>query len=224
MPTGSGQMEFLRAIVDSVPMAVSVKDRRLRFVFVNEFFSLSHGLEAKDIIGKSSDDLLSQTASAEVRAKDLAVLASGQPSGLWEVDDGWLDCFDGCDCHRLYTFMTSADGDIIEHAYLRWLGRGETVASVVDAAPWRDVGVTPRHYLDANLALASGEIVWPGITSKDGVMSAETARIAATARYPDENEALTAAGATAVFNIYAEAGTGFADHIESFSAEGQPAP
>ena len=49
-------------------------------------------------------------------------------------------------------------------------------------------------------------------------------RIAATARYPDENDALTAAGATAVFNIYAEAGTGFADHIESSFAEGQPAP
>jgi glutathione-regulated potassium-efflux system ancillary protein KefC len=41
-------------------------------------------------------------------------------------------------------------------------------------------------------------------------------RIAATARYPDENEVLLQAGADAVFNIYAEAGTGFADHIEGF--------
>jgi len=39
-------------------------------------------------------------------------------------------------------------------------------------------------------------------------------RIAATARYPDENDTLLEAGADAVFNIYAEAGTGFADHIE----------
>jgi voltage-gated potassium channel Kch len=39
-------------------------------------------------------------------------------------------------------------------------------------------------------------------------------RISATARYPDENEILLEAGADSVFNIYAEAGTGFADHIE----------
>ncbi len=38
-------------------------------------------------------------------------------------------------------------------------------------------------------------------------------RIAATARYPDEEGRLYEAGATAVFNIYTEAGTGFADHI-----------
>lgn len=38
-------------------------------------------------------------------------------------------------------------------------------------------------------------------------------RIAATARYPDEVEMLHDAGATAVFNIYTEAGTGFADHV-----------
>lgn len=38
-------------------------------------------------------------------------------------------------------------------------------------------------------------------------------RIAATARYPDEEERLYQAGATAVFNIYTEAGTGFADHV-----------
>ncbi|MES9962064.1 MAG: cation:proton antiporter family protein [Candidatus Sedimenticola sp. 20ELBAFRAG] len=40
-------------------------------------------------------------------------------------------------------------------------------------------------------------------------------RIAATARYPDEAVALREAGATAVFNIYAEAGAGFAGHVEA---------
>ncbi|MEN8169616.1 MAG: cation:proton antiporter family protein [Pseudomonadota bacterium] len=39
-------------------------------------------------------------------------------------------------------------------------------------------------------------------------------RIAATARFPDEVNLLRQAGATAVFNIYTEAGTGFADHVE----------
>jgi len=41
-------------------------------------------------------------------------------------------------------------------------------------------------------------------------------RIAATARYSDEEEQLRKAGATAVFNIYSEAGAGFAEHIEVY--------
>jgi len=40
-------------------------------------------------------------------------------------------------------------------------------------------------------------------------------RTTAIARYPDEEERLLQCGATAVFNIYTEAGAGFADHIEA---------
>lgn len=39
-------------------------------------------------------------------------------------------------------------------------------------------------------------------------------RIAVTARYPDEEKLLRQSGATAVFNIYTEAGAGFAEHVE----------
>ena len=38
--------------------------------------------------------------------------------------------------------------------------------------------------------------------------------IAATARYPDDDVPLKKAGADEVFNIYAEAGAGFASHVE----------
>ena len=44
-------------------------------------------------------------------------------------------------------------------------------------------------------------------------------RVAATARYPDEEAQLRDAGATAVFNIYAEAGTGFAGHVATTHCE-----
>ena len=44
-------------------------------------------------------------------------------------------------------------------------------------------------------------------------------RIAATARYADEEAQLRKAGATAVFNIYAEAGTGFAGHVAASHSE-----
>ena len=40
-------------------------------------------------------------------------------------------------------------------------------------------------------------------------------RIAATARFPDEENFLRQAGATAVFNIYTESGSGFANHVEA---------
>jgi len=42
-------------------------------------------------------------------------------------------------------------------------------------------------------------------------------RIAATARFPDEMTRLQQSGATAVFNIYTEAGAGFAEHVEAQS-------
>ena len=42
-------------------------------------------------------------------------------------------------------------------------------------------------------------------------------RIAATARFPDQEAALLAAGATTVFNTFTEAGTGFASHVMSDS-------
>jgi predicted Kef-type K+ transport protein len=42
-------------------------------------------------------------------------------------------------------------------------------------------------------------------------------RVAATARFSDEVDILRIAGATAVFNIYTEAGAGFAEHIEASS-------
>jgi mannose-1-phosphate guanylyltransferase len=74
-------------------------------------------------------------------------------------------------------------GDIIEHAYQRWLQRGDVIASVTDHGPWHDVGVTLGHYLDANLALLRGEVRWPGIEPGPGaVIVAESAHVGAGAR------------------------------------------
>jgi predicted Kef-type K+ transport protein len=42
---------------------------------------------------------------------------------------------------------------------------------------------------------------------------AYTGKVAAVAKYPDEVEMLKDAGADAAFNLYAEAGAGFADHV-----------
>ena len=44
-------------------------------------------------------------------------------------------------------------------------------------------------------------------------------RVAATARYPDDVDALKQAGAVTVFNVYTEAGSGFAAHVASQAAD-----
>ncbi len=46
----------------------------------------------------------------------------------WDIDDGFHDCFDGCDCHRLYVFETDLPGNV-------------TVISYQEVgAPWCDFG------------------------------------------------------------------------------------
>lgn len=35
----------------------------------------------------------------------------------WDIDDGWWDCFDGCDCHRYYVFETDAIGNVTLISY-----------------------------------------------------------------------------------------------------------
>ncbi len=35
---------------------------------------------------------------------------NGDGTWTWTIDDGFLDCFDGCDCHKVYTFETDGKG------------------------------------------------------------------------------------------------------------------
>jgi hypothetical protein len=44
---------------------------------------------------------------------------SDQGGGVWrwDIDDGFWDCFDGCDCHRLYVIDTDADGTVTLISY-----------------------------------------------------------------------------------------------------------
>lgn len=38
-------------------------------------------------------------------------------SWRWTVDDGFLDCFDGCDCHRLFIFDITPEGVVTPVSY-----------------------------------------------------------------------------------------------------------
>lgn len=46
----------------------------------------------------------------------------------WNIDDGWHDCFDGCDCHRVYVIETDAKGNVEIISIEQW------------GPPWCDFG------------------------------------------------------------------------------------
>lgn len=60
-------------------------------------------------------------------------------------------------------------GCLIRDGYARWIERGARVLAYADSAEFRDVGMSLAHYLEANLALASGLVRWPGITPIPGI-------------------------------------------------------
>jgi mannose-1-phosphate guanylyltransferase len=55
------------------------------------------------------------------------------------------------------------NGCVIRDGYRHWLARGERIMAVVDSTPFRDAGITPWHYWEANVALLSGTLQWPGL-------------------------------------------------------------
>lgn len=70
-----------------------------------------------------------------------------------------------------------AEGCIVRKSYRRWLERDEIVGAFIDPGPWMEVGKVDS-YLEANLALASGRIAWPGIKSdKAGILVDSSAHI-----------------------------------------------
>ena len=61
------------------------------------------------------------------------------------------------------------NGCLIRDGYARWIDRGARVLAYVDVGEFRDVGMSHAHYLEANLALASGNVRWPGIEPVPGI-------------------------------------------------------
>ena len=72
------------------------------------------------------------------------------------------------------------NGCLIRQGYARWLAAGARVLAHVEPSPFRDVGMSLGHYLEANLALATGAERWPGIEpAGDGLLVAASAELGA---------------------------------------------
>lgn len=56
---------FLNRVIDNVPNLIYVKDRMRRYVLTNKAFAALHGLDVKDVIGKTDEDLVGLTEDVE---------------------------------------------------------------------------------------------------------------------------------------------------------------
>jgi NDP-sugar pyrophosphorylase family protein len=72
-------------------------------------------------------------------------------------------------------------GCVIRSAYRKWVDEGTLVLGVIDDSPWADLG-TVSEYHRLNVALASGEVTWPGVEPVDGSILADDVRHAGLAR------------------------------------------
>lgn len=70
----------LRSVIDNTPAMISVKGRDHRYQLVNREFELMYGASANWIVGRSDADLLAPSTLDDVRARDLAVINSGESS------------------------------------------------------------------------------------------------------------------------------------------------
>jgi mannose-1-phosphate guanylyltransferase len=127
-------------------------------------------------------------------------VGEGDPTGVVEVDpDNHVRVVPGMAAaggeHRrcMYTgvsLLSAAahaelpeNGCLIREGYARWLQRGATVLAYAELAEFRDVGMSHAHYLEANVALASGLVRWPGIEPVPAIgLVDQTASIGAGAR------------------------------------------
>lgn len=111
--------------------------------------------------------------------------------------------------------LVGIDIDPVTVANQQSTGRNVLLGDPSDPDFWDRVQATHRLKL-VMLALPK---LSANIAVLNELKAAEFAgNVAVTAKFDDEAQALVEAGATSVFNIYTEAGTGFASHVEALTS------
>jgi len=77
---------LLRAVIDSVPAIINVKDRESRYVLMNRFQGEVYGIDPAEAVGKTSVDLVGPDYGGTSRAMDIQVVTTGQPLPFTERD------------------------------------------------------------------------------------------------------------------------------------------
>ncbi|MBL8689438.1 MAG: PAS-domain containing protein [Rhodospirillaceae bacterium] len=76
--------QLLQAVIDAVPVTISVKDRGLRYRMINNYMADLFGFEVTDVIGMTGWDNQAGEHSARSQTRDREVLATGQTVGFYE--------------------------------------------------------------------------------------------------------------------------------------------
>ncbi len=70
---------MLNAVVENVPMSLSLKDREGRFTLINPGFEHLHGVRSSEVLGQTFLDILPAEVAADAAREDLQVIESGEP-------------------------------------------------------------------------------------------------------------------------------------------------
>ncbi len=78
-------LHLLEVVMDAVPAILHVKDRELRYRFVNRYFLDLFGLKREQVLGRTRDELLHSGALPIAVDGAIEVLATGKASSLYEL-------------------------------------------------------------------------------------------------------------------------------------------
>jgi len=76
----------LRALIDAIPAAITVKDRDGRFVLVNAYEADYHGQAVDWFSGRALADMFEPEVAARIAARDRAVVESGEPLEIEQIE------------------------------------------------------------------------------------------------------------------------------------------
>jgi len=75
--SADARQNVLQAMADNLPVFISLKDRNMRFVFVNKIFEEWSNVRREDIIGKTLSDIYGPELAAEYEALDQVTITNG---------------------------------------------------------------------------------------------------------------------------------------------------
>lgn len=82
---------FLAALLDNVPDAVYFKDRESRFIGVSRSTAAKHGLEVKDMLGKTDFDLFVEPFARKAYDDEQRIMRTGEPLIAQLEKEVWPD-------------------------------------------------------------------------------------------------------------------------------------
>jgi len=189
-----GEWLVVIAIALSISFVIAAPLNSIDDRIYSQFRSLWMRFQRKE---RLPDDMLLDTLGASIAIFGMGRVGSGAYDKMRELHGETVVGIDfDAECIKIHQEMgrNILHGDPSDADFWEKIEQNNSIKLVMLALP------NLQANLDALEQLR--EISFPG-------------RIASTAKYPDEVGLLLQSGATTVFNIYTEAGVGFADHVQA---------